>query len=160
MPDETLPTIPESSNPGSRTIGNEAPASSKESRDPALIQGNGPTEPIQGAHPQESELMQSSPTPSPIPAPLSPNPEEGPQRLPYWLQQSEKFLRVVVRMYIGLGVCCVPWITPIWDANPIFSNPPGLAAFISSGAVKGLVSGLGLLNVWIAIRDAVRPSNS
>jgi hypothetical protein len=104
--------------------------------------------------------MQPSATPSPVTTPLSPTPEEGPQRLPYWLQQSEKFLRVVVRMYIGLVVCVVPWIPSFWDANPLFSSSPGLNAFISSGAVKGVISGLGLLNLWIALRDAVRSSDS
>jgi hypothetical protein len=92
--------------------------------------------------------------------PHSPTPEVGPQRLPYWLQQSEKFLRVVVRMYIGLIVCVVPWIPYFWDANPLFSSSPGLNQFISYGAVKGVVSGLGLLNLWIALRDAVGSSNS
>ena len=104
--------------------------------------------------------MQPSATPSPVTTPLSPNPEEGSQRLPYWLQQSEKFLRVVVRMYLGLLVCCAPWYPPAWDANPLFSSSPGLNAFISYGAVKGVISGLGLLNLWIALRDAVRSSDS
>jgi hypothetical protein len=104
--------------------------------------------------------MQSTPSPSPLPAPHHPDPEEAPQRLPYWLQQAEKFLRIVVRMYLGLLVCCAPWYPPAWDANPLFSSSPGLAALIARGAVKGLVSGLGLLNLWIALRDAIRSSDS
>lgn len=152
MPDQNFPKTPEPSIPESRTTENATPA-------PA-IQVNGPRGPAPGAPLQESELMQPSATPSPIPTPLSPTPEENPQRLPYWLQQSEKFLRVVVRMYLGLLVCCAPWYPPAWDANPLFSSSPGLTAFISSGAVKGVVSGLGLLNLWIALRDAVRSSDS
>jgi hypothetical protein len=124
------------------------------------MRANGLNEPPDRSLSQETELMQPSPTPSPVPAPLSPNPEEGPQRLPYWLQQSEKFLRVVVRMYLGLLVCCAPWYAPAWDANPLFSSSPGLTAFISYGAVKGVVSGLGLLNLWIALHDALRSSDS
>jgi 4-amino-4-deoxy-L-arabinose transferase-like glycosyltransferase len=80
---------------------------------------------------------------------------EAPERLPYWLRQSERFLRVIVQMYIGLLVCCAPW-TPWWDANPLFSSPPWLHGFIAYGAVRGVVSGLGLLNLWIALRDALR----
>jgi hypothetical protein len=83
-------------------------------------------------------------------------PSEGSERLPYWLRQSERFLRVVVRMYLGLLVCCAPWYPPAWDANPLFSSPSWLHAFITYGAVRGLVSGLGLLNLWIALRDALR----
>jgi hypothetical protein len=95
--------------------------------------------------------------PMPPPAATSAqNPSEAPERLPYWLRQSERFLRVVVRMYLGLLVCCAPWYPPAWDANPLFSSSPHLLAFITDGAVRGLVSGLGLLNLWIALRDALR----
>jgi hypothetical protein len=81
-----------------------------------------------------------------------------PQRLPYWLQQAERFLRVIVRIYLGLLVCFAPWYPPAWEANPLFSQSPGLLHFITMGAVRGVVSGLGLLNLWIALGDAMRPS--
>ncbi len=87
--------------------------------------------------------------------PQSQNSREASERLPYWLRQSERFVRVVVRMYIGLGVCCVPWIPSVWDANPLFASSPHLQAFMTQGAVRGLVSGLGLLNLWVALRDAL-----
>jgi hypothetical protein len=82
---------------------------------------------------------------------------EDSQRIPRWLQQSEKFLRVIVRIYLGLLVCLAPWYPPAWEANPLFLNSPGLVHWISSGAVRGVVSGLGLLNLWIALGDALRP---
>ena len=90
---------------------------------------------------------------------LGPPQANAPQRIPYWLQQAEKFLRVIVRIYLGLLVCLAPWYPPAWDANPIFSQSPGLMHFITQGAVRGLVSGLGLLNLWIALGDALRPSD-
>jgi hypothetical protein len=81
---------------------------------------------------------------------------DAPQRIPYWLQQAERFLRVIVRIYLGLLVCFAPWFPPAWDANPLFQPYPGLSHFIAYGAVRGVVSGLGLLNLWIALRDAMR----
>jgi hypothetical protein len=42
-----------------------------------------------------------------------------------------------------------------WDQNPLFSQNPTLAHIAANGAVRGLVSGLGLLNLWIAFRDAM-----
>jgi hypothetical protein len=33
---------------------------------------------------------------------------------------------------------------------------PALGIFAAHGAVRGLVSGLGLLNLWIAFQDALR----
>jgi len=62
-------------------------------------------------------------------------------------------------MYLGLLVCFAPW-SPWWDTNPLFASSPHLLAFISNGAVRGVVSGLGLLNLWIALRDALRGPGS
>ena len=106
--------------------------------------------------------MISTPNPAPlIPAPQDQIPAEIPQRIPYWLQQAERLLRVIVRIYLGLLVCCAPWYTPAWDNNPLFMSSPWLLNFVTQGAVRGIVSGLGLLNLWIALRDALRnPSDA
>jgi hypothetical protein len=106
--------------------------------------------------------MESTPTSS-TPASTISARDSGrtPQRLPYWLQQAERFLRVIVRIYLGLLVCFAPWYPPAWDANPIFTQSPWLMDFITLGAVRGVISGLGLLNLWIALRDAMRdPADS
>jgi hypothetical protein len=84
-------------------------------------------------------------------------PEVMPQRIPHWLQQAERLLRVIVRMYLGLLVCCAPWYPAAWDNNPLFVSNSSLLNFVTNGAVRGIVSGLGLLNLWIALRDALRP---
>lgn len=76
--------------------------------------------------------------------------------MPRWLERIELFLRVMLRMYIGLAVCYAPWSHTFWDQNPILLSFPALAAFAAHGAVRGIVSGLGLLNLWIAFQDAVR----
>jgi hypothetical protein len=80
----------------------------------------------------------------------------APQRIPRWLVRVELFLRVMLRMYIGLAVCYAPWSHTFWDQNPIFLQFQSLSAFATNGAVRGIVSGLGLLNLWIAFQDAIR----
>ena len=82
--------------------------------------------------------------------------KHGPQRIPRWLERAELFLRVLLRMYIGLAVCYAPWSRMFWDQNPIFLQFPTLSIYAANGTVRGLVSGLGLLNLWIAFHDAVR----
>jgi hypothetical protein len=82
--------------------------------------------------------------------------KHGPQRIPRWLERAELFLRVLLRMYIGLAVCYAPWSRLFWDQNPIFLQFPTLSIYAANGAVRGLVSGLGLLNLWIAFSDAIR----
>jgi hypothetical protein len=97
-------------------------------------------------------------TPGPAPAaqPALHGHRHGPQRIPRWLERAELFLRVLLRMYIGLAICYAPWSHMFWDQNPLFLRFPTLAFYAANGAVRGLVSGLGLLNLWIAFHDALR----
>jgi hypothetical protein len=100
------------------------------------------------------------PEPAVVPVPLSGPVVQAdaaaPQRIPRWLERVELLLRVILRMYIGLAVCYAPWSHSFWDLNPVFLQFPTLAIFAANGAVRGIVSGLGLLNLWIAFQDAVR----
>lgn len=82
--------------------------------------------------------------------------QRHPQRIPRWLERSELFLRVLLRLYIGLAVCCAPWWPMFWDQNPLLLQFPILHQYACYGAVRGIITGLGLLNLWIAFRDAVR----
>lgn len=114
--------------------------------------------------PQQPELTTSLPSAAPAP---EPEPErrtveetspahKPPQRIPRWLERAELFLRVLLRMYIGLAVCYAPWSRMFWDQNPLFAHYPTLGMYAANGAVRGIISGLGLLNLWIAFRDALR----
>jgi hypothetical protein len=125
---------------------------------------------------QQPEMPSSSleVSPAPLPGPEGdiapdspPRPDSGtggtaqwasdpPQRIPRWLERMELFLRVMLRMYIGLAVCYAPWSHTFWDQNPIFLQFPSVSIFAAHGAVRGIISGLGLLNLWIAFQDAIR----
>ena len=97
--------------------------------------------------------------PVPVLAPASdgqPVPRHAPQRIPRWLERAELFLRVLLRIYIGLAVCYAPWSHMFWDQNPLFLQYPTLSIYAANGAVRGIVSGLGLLNLWIAFNSAMR----
>lgn len=83
-------------------------------------------------------------------------PTHPPQRIPRWLERSELFLRVLLRLYIGLAVCYAPWSRVFWDDNPLFQRYPTLGSIAVHGAVRGIISGLGLLNLWIAFLEAIR----
>ena len=113
-------------------------------------------------------VLQPEPTSSSLaaaPAPSEPTGQPAtaaevavshPRRIPRWLERTELFLRVMLRMYIGLAVCYAPWSHTFWDQNPIFVQFPTLAIYAANGAVRGIVSGLGLLNLWIALHQAFR----
>jgi hypothetical protein len=112
----------------------------------------------------ESTTTSLAASPASVPAPPDgPAREmgEGPPlagttpRIPRWLERLELVLRVMLRMYIGLAICYAPWWPFFWDQNPLFMQFPTLSAIAANGAVRGLVSGLGLLNLWIAFQDAI-----
>ncbi|MBT9332278.1 hypothetical protein [Paracidobacterium acidisoli] len=97
---------------------------------------------------------------SPQPNLLSPNTSQASaankshRQEPSWLRRSELILRVLVRLYIGLILVVLPW-THFWADNRFFIYFAPVARFTVSGPFRGFISGLGLLNIWIAITDAV-----
>ena len=56
---------------------------------------------------------------------------------------------------LGVLVMALPWWTRIWDRNEFILARPWLASFLHNGAVRGMISGLGLLDIWIGISEAV-----
>lgn len=95
--------------------------------------------------------------PDAAPAPEAGQPSgrnQPPPQAPLWLQFLELSVRVVVRIYLGLVLIALPW-THFWSSNNLLLMFPHLAAIALSGAARGTVSGLGLLNIWIGIHDAL-----
>jgi hypothetical protein len=74
---------------------------------------------------------------------------------PVWLQRLSLFVLVLFCVYLGVLVMVLPWWTRIWDHNLFIESHPALAAVLHTGAVRGLVSGLGLLDIWIGVSEAV-----
>jgi hypothetical protein len=110
------------------------------SQQPELTPHPLPASPAPGP---DSALAAARLAPASDPASLSHAHQHNPQRIPRWLERSELFLRVLLRMYIGLAVCVAPWWPLFWDQNPLFVQFPSLAIFAANGAVRGVVSGLG-----------------
>ena len=81
--------------------------------------------------------------------------KEPRHRIPRWLVRLELLLRVMLRIYVGIALCYIPWYPSFWDHNWLFGRFPELGFWASMGAVRGLVTGLGLLNLWYAIQDAM-----
>ncbi len=104
----------------------------------------------------QSELF---PEPEPPPtvrsvAPSTALPDSSPGA-PVWLQRLSLFVLVLFCIYLGVLVTVLPWWTRVWDHNMFLQARPRLAAFLHHGAVRGIVSGLGLLDIWIGISEAI-----
>ena len=74
---------------------------------------------------------------------------------PVWLQRLSLLILVLFCVYLGVLVMILPWWSRIWDHNAFIQARPTLRALLHNGAVRGLISGLGLLDIWIGISEAV-----
>ena len=81
------------------------------------------------------------------------------RQIPKWVLVLEITLFVILRLYVGALVVLLPWRS-IWTTNAWINNWPVVAGFIAQGWVRGLVSGLGLLNIWIAFSVLFRRKRS
>jgi len=98
--------------------------------------------------PHSPNALSSVPTPPTVPPAASPAPQ------PRWLHRADLLLRVIIRLYIGFILVFLPW-THLWALNRFFLYYAPIAHLTQSGAFRGIVSGLGLLNLWIAIAEAI-----
>ena len=74
---------------------------------------------------------------------------------PIWLQRVSLFVLVLFCVYLGVLVTILPWWSRVWDNNLWFQSHPALAAAMHNGAVRGFISGLGLLDIWIGVSEAI-----
>jgi len=80
---------------------------------------------------------------------VEPVPPQRQRQIPRWVLILEITLFVILRLYVGALVVLLPWRS-IWTTNAWINSWPTAAGFIAQGWVRGIVSGLGLLNIWIA----------
>ena len=74
---------------------------------------------------------------------------------PVWFQRLSLFIRVLFCIYLGAIITVLPWWTALWDQNAYLLAHPHLWAILRPGPVRGIISGLGLLDIWIGITEAV-----
>lgn len=77
-----------------------------------------------------------------------------------WLQRVTALLWIVFCLYLGLFLLIYPW-TDNWGGNyfswigPVQWQPTWHQIW-TNGFTRGAVSGLGVLNIWIALAEALR----
>lgn len=78
-----------------------------------------------------------------------------PSVLHLWLRRIGVLLFVFLCATLGVMLMIVPW-RPEWSENGFLTPYPVLHEVVASGFVRGVVTGLGLLNVWIGFWEAIR----
>jgi hypothetical protein len=76
-------------------------------------------------------------------------------RVRLWLRRVGVLLFVFFCATLGVMLMILPW-RPEWSENPLLLAYPAIREVASTGFVRGLVTGLGLLNVWIGFWEAVQ----
>jgi len=72
----------------------------------------------------------------------------------HWLHRVLILLFVFFCATVGVLLVILPW-RPEWTDNHFLMASPGLRAFVSNGFVRGLCSGLGVLDIWIGFWEAI-----
>jgi hypothetical protein len=62
-------------------------------------------------------------------------------------------LSILSTLLVGVVLALVPWTT-LWDANYLLQPHPLLRAVALHGLTRGAVTGLGLVNIVLALHEA------
>jgi hypothetical protein len=81
---------------------------------------------------------------------------EGPRYVGFelWLHRITVLTFGLVCAVVGVLLVILPW-RPEWTDNHLLMAYPGLRAFVANGFVRGICSGLGILDIWIGFSEAI-----
>jgi hypothetical protein len=83
-----------------------------------------------------------------------PRSQDGAWRLTLWLFRIRALLFVTLCATFGVLLIIFPW-TPKWTDNPLLLTRPDLRDFVASGFVRGLATGLGILDLCVGFWEAI-----
>ena len=78
---------------------------------------------------------------------------------PVWIRRFSLGVLVTFCLYIGLLLFCLPW-TRLWIQNPYILAYPKLGHLLLRGATRGVISGIGLMDVWIGLTEVIYYRNA
>ena len=81
-------------------------------------------------------------------------PVKEPKRPHRWLQRLWLVVFVLFCLEVGIILTVLPW-TRLWTENSLLLGVPAVKEFMNYDFVRGLVSGLGLVDVWMGVVEAV-----
>ncbi len=80
---------------------------------------------------------------------------DGPvPRATVWLHRISLVIFVIFCIELGMLLAVLPW-TPVWVNNGLVVSHPLLKSILQQNFVRGLVTGFGLVDIWIGIWEAV-----
>jgi hypothetical protein len=73
---------------------------------------------------------------------------------PVWAQRLLLAVEVAIALWAGILVLILPW-TRLWTENPLLAAWPSIKVFCNLTFVRGMISGIGLVDLWMGVSDAV-----
>ena len=74
---------------------------------------------------------------------------------PVWLQRMFVVTFCLFCMVIGMALVILPW-APGWFEQGMVERWPWLQTFLHHGFTRGAISGLGIVDIWIGVQEAVQ----
>lgn len=81
-------------------------------------------------------------------------PEEKVSRTTVWLHRLSLVIFVIFCIELGMLLAVLPW-TPVWSNNGLVADSHMLKSLLQGNFIRGLVTGCGLVDIWIGIWQAV-----
>jgi len=81
-----------------------------------------------------------------------PNRKRG--RWTVWRSRLFLFEYAFVCLVIGILLIVAPW-TPLWADNSLLLGYPQVQQALMNDFVRGLISGIGLVDIWLAISEVI-----
>ena len=76
------------------------------------------------------------------------------------MQRAFVVVYVLFCIELGLVLIWLSWMTSYWFSGGLFGQWPELQRILQGGFVRGAVTGLGLLDIWLGIQEAVHFSRA
>jgi hypothetical protein len=73
---------------------------------------------------------------------------------PVWLQRIFTFVYVLFCMTLGMALVTLPW-TSTWFEDGMIARWPAAQQFLQTGFVRGCISGLGFIDIWLGVLEAI-----
>ncbi|HVP44283.1 MAG TPA: hypothetical protein VMS96_12685 [Terriglobales bacterium] len=118
--------------------------------------------PIEPNEHETSPLSSASPNLTVLEKPAGGASGRAPHPLPLWLRRIMLFIFVAFAVEIGMFLVVMPWYDGgrLWSENGLLLRFPTLRAFLIQDFVRGVVSGIGLIDIWVGIWEAVHYKES
>ncbi len=75
-------------------------------------------------------------------------------RATVWLHRTSLIIFVIFCIELGLLLTVLPW-TRIWTSNSLLAAHPAWRSLVQDNFVRGVITGIGLVDVWLGIWEAV-----